>query len=107
MKRVYFIHPAVKDIESFINYFCLEEMNLEDKIIWDYSAPDLLFVSEHIYLNMKYFKKFKQYLKKSQIVKIFVAGEEVRKAIIEKTGDTFRESDLDVLVSSSSDGYTL
>lgn len=75
MKRVYFIHPAVKDIESFINYFCLEEMNLEDKIIWDYSAPDLLFVSEHIYLNMKYFKKFKQYLKKSQIVKIFVAGE--------------------------------
>ena len=39
--------------------------------------------------------------------KIFVAGEEVRKAIIEKTGDTFRESDLDVLVSSSSGGNTL
>ena len=75
MKSVYFIHPGVKNIESFINYFCLEKMNLEDKIIWDSSTPDLLFVSEHIYLNMRYFNEFKKFLKRSQTVKIFVAGE--------------------------------
>lgn len=70
--RIFFLHKTICGLEEAIAYLHLNK----DKFnyIWDEKAPDYLFVSEHIYLKKKYYKKF-VFMSKKQPICIYHAGE--------------------------------
>ena len=75
MKKVFCIHPNIQDINSFADYLGIIDTDLIKSLEWDADNPTYLFVSEHIYLNLRMFKKFKKFINNEDIIKIYLAGE--------------------------------
>lgn len=74
MKSVYCIHPDINDVISLIDYLGLPE-SYAKILTWEPHEPSFLFVSEHVYLNPKFFKEFCKYSACSKTIYIFMAGE--------------------------------
>lgn len=75
MNTVYCIHPSIHDLDSLIDYIGASKDTILKKFIWDSANPSYLFVSEHIYLNIKCYKEFEKYIYREDTIKIFLAGE--------------------------------
>lgn len=75
MKRILFLHPFVKDVDSFFDYLGLENNIFnKDDFVWDEENPEFVFISEHIYFSKKYHIKFKELFDAKRIF-IFHGGE--------------------------------
>lgn len=75
MRKVFFMHPKVHNLFQMKEYLHLNEKFL-DSLCWEEISPDIVFVSEHIYGNPDYFKKFKQLYNQDRIF-VFHGGEAV------------------------------
>lgn len=75
MKKVFFIHPNIRNVNDLIDYLKINDKKLISELEWDENNPSYLFVSEHIYLSNKYFKKYRKYENNESIIRIYVAGE--------------------------------
>ena len=53
--KVYSLHPACKDLNSFIKHYAFDYLTQKFDFVWDTKDPDYLFVAEHIYRNYKIF----------------------------------------------------
>ena len=72
MKRVYCIHPCCKDLASFLKYIRLEGgVRLNEELVWDANNPDILFSSEWISIDKRYFKQFKELHPKAKVNVMF------------------------------------
>ena len=70
--RMYFLHKTILTLEDTIKY-----LNLNTKqynYVWEEKEPDYLFVSEHIYLKKRIYKKFLSLLRPNTVT-IYCAGE--------------------------------
>ena len=70
--RMYFLHKTIVTLEDTIKYLHLDTERYN--YVWDEKKPDYLFVSEHIYLKKRIYKKFLGLLKPHTIT-IYCAGE--------------------------------
>lgn len=73
--RIYCLHPAINCLTDMVKYLHIHNLKIINNMVWDEKNPNYLIVSEHIYFNPKYKKKFCKYLKKDNIIFIFMAGE--------------------------------
>ncbi len=77
MKRILFLHPEVKDVDSFFDYLGLEDNRFhKENFVWDEKNPELVFISEHVYFNKRYHRKFKELFVNNRAF-IFHGGEYV------------------------------
>lgn len=77
-RRIVCLHPVINSVESFLDYFCLDNSKYKNLFVWEENSPEYVIVTEHLYKNAKIFKKFKEYFKKDEnIIFIFHAGEAV------------------------------
>ena len=76
MKKIYFLHPAVHNLGEMLEYLGLTN-KLENINDWEWNRenPDILLVSEHIYLNEIIYKQFCKYLSDEHSIKIYIEGE--------------------------------
>lgn len=58
--KLYAIHPAITDLNSFFTCFYLNSIREEYNFIWSPYDSDYLIVTEVIYTNKKYASLFKQ-----------------------------------------------
>ena len=70
--RIYFLHKTILTLEDSVKYLGLDTQKYN--FVWDAESPDYLFVSEHIYLKKKIYKRFLSMLKPGTIT-IYCAGE--------------------------------
>lgn len=70
--KVFALHPWIDNAEKLKNYICFE--NNDFVFLWDPVDPEYVFVSEHIYLKKRYYKKFLS-LYNTERVFIYFAGE--------------------------------
>lgn len=70
--RIYFLHKTILTLEDTVKYLNLDTQRYH--YVWETEKPDYLFVSEHIYLKRRFYKKFLNMLKPSTIA-IYCAGE--------------------------------
>lgn len=70
--RIYFLHKTILTLEDSVKYLGLDTQ--KHNFVWDAESPDYLFVSEHIYLKKKIYKRFLSMLKPGTIT-IYCAGE--------------------------------
>ena len=70
--RIYFLHKTIVTLEETVKYLNLDAQKYN--FIWDTENPDYLFVSEHIYLKKRIYKKFLSLIKTGTI-SIYCAGE--------------------------------
>lgn len=70
--KMFFLHKTIISLEETIKYLHLDTKRYN--FIWDEKEPDYLFVSEHIYLKKRIYKKFLSLLKPRTIT-IYCAGE--------------------------------
>lgn len=70
--RIYFLHKTIITLDETIKYLSLDTQKYN--FIWDTENPDYLFVSEHIYLKKRIYKRFLSLLKPGTIA-IYCAGE--------------------------------
>ena len=54
--RIYFLHKTILTLEDSVKYLGLDTQKYN--FVWDAESPDYLFVSEHIYLKKKIYKRF-------------------------------------------------
>ena len=70
--RIYFLHKTILTLEDTVKYLNLDTQRYN--YVWDTKTPDYLFVSEHIYLKKRIYKKFLNIIKPDTIA-IYCAGE--------------------------------
>lgn len=75
MSSVYCLHPNIRDMDSLISYLGVSNKSILNTFLWDPINPSYIFVSEHIYLSIKYFNEFKRFSERNDIIKIYLAGE--------------------------------
>lgn len=75
--KVYFIHYQVHDLKQMIDYLCIQNKQLTDRMVWDRTDPDYVFVSENIYRIKEQFLQFKKYKKRKDRIFIASIGEAV------------------------------
>ncbi len=75
--KVFCMHPSVKNLTDMIRYLCIEDVKICENFVWDRKEPDYIFVTEHIYLNKKYFDNFLKYYKRTDTIFIFHGGESI------------------------------
>lgn len=71
---VYSIHPKIKNLSSFFDYYNLRKLSDEYEFEWDPITPDYLLVSDSVIYQESVFKKFRQLYERAKI-KICFAGE--------------------------------
>lgn len=76
-KRVFFIHPAIHNINEMTKYLCIDNEAYTKNLDWDSQDPQIVFVSEMIYNDSKCFASFKRLFKKNSRVFVFQGGEAV------------------------------
>lgn len=74
--KIYVIHPKVTNVDSFLEYFSLQDLKDKFNFIWDSTNPDYLFATELIYGQRKSFNEFKKLYPIARI-KIFWASEAI------------------------------
>lgn len=75
MTSIYFIHPWVHDVPSFLKQAHLNK-ELSERLVWNAEAPDILFASEWIYYKRKAQRQFKKLWPKAKI-RIMYCGEAI------------------------------
>lgn len=73
MTGIFCIHPCVHDVESFLKFAKLGNV---DGLVWNDKAPDVLIATEWIYYKKKYFRLFRSLYRKSGI-KVALLGEAI------------------------------
>lgn len=78
MKKVLFMHPAVHGIGQMLDYLHVKNSKIADHLQWDKNDPDIVFVSELIFIIPKFFAKFKDLYKTGEKrVFVFHGGESI------------------------------
>jgi len=67
-RSLYFIHPKVYDIETFLSYVHIDSLPQELHLKWNDKNPELLFASEVIYSNKRSNEIFRQLYGKAKVV---------------------------------------
>jgi len=76
MTKIFFIHPSVHDVKSFLTFTFLETAVDSGTLEWDENAPDILFASEWTFYRRDLFEKFRKLYPKARL-KVAWMGEAV------------------------------
>ncbi len=67
MRSVYCLHGDTRDVDSFKRYLYIDSQLDNVNLIWDCESPDILFSTEHIYSNKRFWNQFKQLSQKAKV----------------------------------------
>lgn len=70
MKRIYCLHPRCWDVSSFLEFINMKGQ-IDEELIWDEENPEILFATELINFQLKYYNKFCKLYPKVQIKVMF------------------------------------
>lgn len=76
-KKIYFIHPAIHNIDEFVKYLRVENLPCIDSIEWDSNDPSVVFASEMIYCDKRCFESFKKLFRNQKRIFVFHGGEAI------------------------------
>lgn len=74
VRSLYFVHPKVHDVESFLNYVHISELPQGLCLEWNDRNPELLFASEVIYSDKKSSETFRRLYCEAKVV-VYYGGE--------------------------------
>ncbi len=73
--KIYCIHPGVNNLREMIEFMCIYNEKLIDRMVWDEKSPNYVVVSENIYRLKDQFLKFRKYYNRKDVVFIGWIGE--------------------------------